>query len=204
MVKITRKAIAGGTGLLLMAGFAFPGAGVCDAATITYDVNQTIALGTVTGTIQTDGATGVLGGSDFTGWNLMLNGPGASYHLTNSNSVVLSSGSDVTATPANLYFNFSGTDGGLLLFQNGLFSGNFYYCDATSSDACLQGASVTPTTYDGGLGLGFQNALESGNQVIATATPLPSAWTMLIAGLGAFGFLARRGWRRRARAPASA
>ena len=75
MVKITRKAIAGGTGLLLMAGFAFPGAGVCDAATITYDVNQTIDIGTRHGTIQTDGATGVLGSSDFTGWqNLIVNG----------------------------------------------------------------------------------------------------------------------------------
>ena len=43
-------------------------------------------------TIQTDGVTGVLGSADIVGWNLELNGPWASFNLTNSSSVVLVGG----------------------------------------------------------------------------------------------------------------
>lgn len=39
-------------------------AGAAQAAPITYQVNRTIGLGSVTGSIETDGATGVLGGAN--------------------------------------------------------------------------------------------------------------------------------------------
>ena len=51
---------------------------VFDAAAITYNVDQTIGAGTVTGDIQTHGTTGVLDNANIIAWNLELNGVGAS------------------------------------------------------------------------------------------------------------------------------
>ena len=149
--------------------------GVSQAATITYIIDQTIGAGSVVGSITTDGNTGVLTPSDFVAWDLKLNGNGGvSYVITNSDAgaVAWGGGSDVTATATNLYFNFSGSDNGFLVFQDGQGSGNHYYCDATSSADCYQGASVVPGYYkDASAILGFS---ETGNQIIASAPgPVP-------------------------------
>jgi hypothetical protein len=42
-----------------------------------------------------------------------------------NDSAVRIVGSDVRASPAQLLFNFSGGDNGYLLFQTGLFSGEY-------------------------------------------------------------------------------
>jgi hypothetical protein len=77
-----------------------------------------------------------------------LNGVGASFNLTNSNSGVFVSGSDVTATVTDLFFNYSGTDNGHLLFQVSFGNGFNYYCDSASLTAlCFQGASVVPQEF---------------------------------------------------------
>ncbi len=180
-------------GLAMVA--ALVGVGPCAAASITYSVDQTIGAGSVVGTIQTDGAIGVLGTGDFTAWNLTLNGVGASSVIKNSdfNAAILVQGADVTATASDLYFNFSGPDGGLLLFQDGLFSGTLYYCDAASSGTCYQGATVTPQSI---FDASAQNVAAGGNQIIGVAaTPLPATWTMLICGSVGLGFFAYRGTR---------
>ena len=181
------------TGFRVMVALAATllGAGVCNAGPITYQVNQTIGGGSVFGTIQTDGATGVLGPADFIAWNLDLNGVGATFNITNANSVVFLTGSDVTATATDLFFDFSGSDGGLLLFQQGLFSGAHYYCDASSTGACLQGASVTPQTF---ADPSFQNVAATGSQVIGTAAAIPEPATLALfgAGLTGLGLMRRR------------
>jgi hypothetical protein len=159
-------------------------AGSSGATSITYDVDQTIGLGSVTGTIQTDGNTGPLGAGDITGWNLELNGVAASYGLTNSDSSVYVVGSDLTATTTHLYFDFSGSDNGYLLFQVVEFSGNNYYCNATSSAVCLQGKSVAPQSFSDP---SFQNAPALGVQVIASAVPEPAAWATMLLGMAAIG-----------------
>jgi len=46
---------------------------VCCSADITYDVDQTVGIGSVKGFIETDGTTGVLGASNILNWNLLLN-----------------------------------------------------------------------------------------------------------------------------------
>ena len=58
----------------------FGAAGVLPAAAdvIIYNVNRTVVLGSVTGTITTDGTVGTLATNDITSWNLTLNGPAAS------------------------------------------------------------------------------------------------------------------------------
>src|SRR5581483_1130915 len=116
--------------------------GAALAAPITYNVNQTIGLGGVTGTIQTDGTIGTLATGNFTAWDLTLNGDGATYHITNADSVVLVVGTSATATATDISFNYSGGSGDFLLFQQGLFSGTHYWCNATTNGTCFQGASV--------------------------------------------------------------
>ncbi len=163
----------------------FGAAESCIASPITYDIDQTIGEGSVTGTIQTDGATGILSSTDIIGWNLELNGVGASFNLTNSNSGVFVSGSDVTATATDLLFNYSGTDNGHLLFQVSFGDGFNYYCDSPSlTTLCLQGASVVPQFFTD---LSAQFASLTGNQIIATvpssAVPEPAAAALLGSGL---------------------
>jgi hypothetical protein len=175
----------------------FLGVGVCSAATIIYNVNQTIGAGSVTGTIQTDGATGVLAAADITGWNLQLNGVGASFNLTNATSGVFVSGSDVTATATDLFFNYSGGDNGYLLFEVIFGSGSHYTCNATSNGVCAQGASVVPQLFSDP---SAQFASLTGNQIIGIAAaggvPEPSTWAMMLLGFAGLGFAFRQSRRK--------
>jgi hypothetical protein len=167
------------------------------AATIIYNVNQTIGAGSVTGTIQTDGATGVLAAADITGWNLQLNGVGASFNLTNATSGVFVSGSDVTATTTDLFFNYSGGDNGYLLFEVNFGSGSHYTCNATSNGVCAQGASVVPQLFSDP---SAQFAPLAGNQIIGIAAaggvPEPSTWAMMLLGFAGLGFAFRQSRRK--------
>ena len=49
-----------------------------------YNVNETIGLGAVVGTITTDGATGTISPSDFTAWGLQLVGLGVTTIITSA------------------------------------------------------------------------------------------------------------------------
>lgn len=153
-------------------------------AGITYQVDRTIGLGSVVGTITTDGALGVLAGSDITAFNLHLNGLGVSLDISNPSAGAYIVGSDVTATAQNLLFNFSGTDAGILLFQVNLSSGHNYYCLNTNSGTCLLSESVVPEYYTDP---SAQFAVQTGNQVIGTAVPEPGTLAIGIAGLGLLG-----------------
>jgi hypothetical protein len=70
---------------------------------IVYTVNQTEGAFTVTGTITTDGAIGVLSSADIVGWNLMLN----SITLNTGNSTMLLVGDALSATTGQLTFDFT-------------------------------------------------------------------------------------------------
>lgn len=166
--------------------------GAVQATPITYDVNQTIGAGGVVGTIETDGTIGTLGNGNFLAWDLTLNGVGASFHITQADSVVHVVGSDTTATAADLFFNYSGADDGYLLFQQGLFSGMHYWCNATSLGTCFQGATVVPEAFNSP---SAQNEPRVGNQLIATAAanvPEPGSLALLGAALAGMGLARRR------------
>jgi len=157
---------------LLIGAFAFTATLSAQAPSTTYIVNQTIGNGSVVGEIVTDGKVGVLSASDIVGWNLNLNGVGASAVLTSAGgtSTVLFSGSDLTTTNQGLFFNFSGTDGGYLGIQDSqeIYSGSRYVCENTTWSGCKPGASVVPGTYTDS---SAQFALESGVQELGSAGP---------------------------------
>lgn len=195
-------------GLLIgAAALAVAGAASQANASITYDVNQTIGAGSVTGTITTDGAIGVLSASDFTAWNLLLTGAGgATFVLTNGSSGVEvgnisdpfnpNAGTpDLTADAQNIYFNFDGLDGGYLGFQTlPLYGGQNYWCNASLGNNfdCATGKTVVPVN---AFDPSTQTALASGNQIIASvaggAVPEPAGWAMMLLGFGGLGALIR-------------
>jgi hypothetical protein len=196
-----RNALAGGA--LAAALFAAGAA----SANITYSVNRTIGAGGVTGTITTDGATGVLATGDFVDWNLTLKGAGgATFNLDSGNSGVLvgnsadpfnpnAGNSDVTADASHIYFNFDGSDKGYLGFQHTpFFTGQHYWCLAAANESfdCVTGAeTVAPVAF---ADTSTQMALESGNQIIASvgSAPEPSTWAMMLLGVASVGAVFRR------------
>ncbi len=176
-------------------------AGAAAASNITYNVNETVLNGSVTGQITTDGATGVLTGGDIVSWNLLLQGGGASYTLTNLNSVVLNYGTngffgppsvDVTATATQLLFNYSGPDAGYFAFQTfPAYGGQHYWCNATHNQGfdCAPGESVVPVLYSDPTSQ--YDTGRSGNQVIGvaavTGVPEAAAWLVILVGFTGMG-----------------
>ena len=176
------------------------GAGAANA-NITYNVNQKIGVGGVTGTITTDGTAGLLSNANFLAWNLNLQGNGASFNLTQSNSTVLdyvsgifgANSADVTADTHNIYFNFDGTDGGYLGFQTVPYSGLNYWCNATVTQGfdCIAGGETVAPIYAFDPSTQFQGY--SGNQIIASVgVPEPSTWAMMLIGVTGLGAMMRR------------
>ena len=84
------------------------------ATNITYGLSRTIGAGTVTGFIETDGTLGVLATANLVDWQLTLTSPslagGSPQFIEKSNPNVFAaaiSGSGVTASATDLYFDFS-------------------------------------------------------------------------------------------------
>ena len=184
-----RKSKTRRNGLLLSAalGTMLLG-GEAALANIVYNVDRTVGMGSVTGTITTDGNTGTLGLGDFLAWNLTLNGVDASYTINNTDSVIWGDPfGDVTATATDLYFNFSGSTGDII-FQEGESSGSHYYCDQAGATACFQGESDVPQYYTDS---SAQIVGRTGTQVIGSvggAVPEPSTWALMLLGFAGLGY----------------
>lgn len=172
---------------------------VSSAASITYNVDQTVGAGGVTGTIQTDGTIGTLGQIDITSWNLLLNNGTATFDLTNLNSGVTVFQSDLTATSTQLLFNFDNNDSGYLFFAatNSPFQ---YWCPQTAGPSCTlqpnsgEDLAVLPgftdeqfTTYTG-----KQGVIASVSDPVTTpqdsAVPEPSTFSFLGLGVATLAF----------------
>jgi hypothetical protein len=189
----------------LVACVALFGVSQAEASTI-YDVNDTAGSLSVTGTITTDGTIGVLGSGDILAWSLIISGSGTpTPAMTSSNTNLLGlSESDLTATADALVFNYSGVDGGALIFatSGGPFLGFVGWiapspsCLLNHTSGCLYLEDKTSLPVASG------EADRSGDLTIATLapTPLPAALPLFGAGLGLMGLLARR--RKRKSAPA--
>jgi hypothetical protein len=169
--------------------------GTASAANITYAVDDYVGtFGHLTGTVVTDGTTGVLSASNFLTWTLNVQGDGATDVLTNLNSGVYINGTSTTATATNILFDFANTLPSYLLFQKNFSSGNSYVCAASTpfpSTPCYQGASLVPQSYTSP---SSQYSLPEGNVIVASVAgvPEPAAWALMIGGFGLIGSASRR------------
>ena len=173
----------------VLSGTILSAAIFASASRVTYNIDRTIGAGSVTGFIETDGAIGVLTAADFVDWNLLLFDGTSNFTLlgplSGNNSVVFVQGADTEAFGTFLLFNFSGIDNGVFLFQQGLFSGNHYYCDATQPgrQCRFPGETVVPISVTAG----YQNADLHGVMVLGNAdgtTPEPGSCALLLLGVG--------------------
>lgn len=88
-------------------------------ATVIYNVDRAVGPGMITGTIETNGAIGALTSADIIDWNLTIDADGdptTSGQLLgpisgNNSSITFLTGSPLTATPTELFFDFSLPDG---------------------------------------------------------------------------------------------
>jgi hypothetical protein len=173
----------------------------------------------ISGTITTDGDTGILSASDITSWHIVDTSSNAHFQFTlkQLNSTVSLAGSALTATTTQLLFDFSSITDSLLNFSSpNFFGGSGGYsvqlCDATGT--CLnQNLSpdhsvilvvfIAPGCCSGGA-----PTLESGVTQIAAAglppVPEPSTWAMMLVGFASLGFLACSRRKRAAAAVAAA
>ena len=177
----------------LALGATLPGAQSA-SADVVYEVDQTIGLGSVVGTLTTDGAAGTLALGDILSWNLTLNGVGASGGLNPINSITESFGPDLglSVVGSDLYFNYSDPTGSNFLIQiSPGESGATFWCNASYSGGCDEGKSVVPVFYTD---LSSQFVSATGNQVIGVSgVPEVSTWAMMLAGFATLGVA---GWRR--------
>jgi hypothetical protein len=155
---------------------------------IVYDVNLAIGAGGVVGTITTDGNVGVIGASDILAWNLTVTGNGGvTFNFVNANSLVEVGNNtdvfnpdagtlDLTADATNIYFNFSGTDGGYLGFQTPPPYGGEYYVSfgANNQSDTYQGIALVPVDYSDPSTI---TEAEAGNQIIASVPSVPPPGT---------------------------
>ena len=106
--------------------------GAASAMADTYSINRTPgAVGSVVGSITTNGTYGILSNSNISNWDLVLTDAGGSFHLfgplSGNNSAILISGSGLSATASELDFDFA--TAGFMLIQNpSIGSGMDYWC----------------------------------------------------------------------------
>lgn len=178
------------------------------SANITYNVNRTIGGGSVSGFIVTNGALGTLSDANLVDWQLTVSapnlqgGPNSFIQMSNPGNNFLGvsiSGTAVSATASDLYFNFGvGNDSFLVFYSlNNAATAISYWCLTAGPISC--NGETPPSENIGFDANGQSNAAsefrgQAGNVSIASvsAVPEPETYAMMLAGLGLLGFAARR------------
>jgi hypothetical protein len=175
---------------VFLAGVAW----LATAGTI-YTVNDTIGSGSVTGTIETDGAIGTLATADILDWNLVANYGSGSFDLegplSGANSGVLIYGAGVSGSATQLIFDWNGAASAMLFQAPSIGSGSDFWClDASSNGGCVGNPASDTVGLDSG---SEQVAERSGTEVIGTSSasttvPEPSSLGLVLFGAAAVLF----------------
>lgn len=171
------------------------------ASAITYNINRTVGLGSVTGFIETDGTIGALQAGNIVNWEITIASPnvrgGSPDTFGALGNHVYLRGTSLVASAAGISFNFDTSLDIFILTKNPLGFGNSW-CLGSAFVVCQGGIFQGHETISlNGVGSNEELALRSGTQVIATAVtpvPVPPALAFMaavFAGIGLFGFRRR-------------
>ena len=169
-------------------------AGKATADSITYHIDVPVGVGSVMGTITTDGDLGTLLNGDITSWNLTLNDGTGTATLSSSNPAdsVFISGGSLSASAGSLFFDFNGS-GSFVNFngpspgcppQWSIRTGGGTSCNGTTDDQ-MGVSAVLPA------GEGVYSGTLSGVQELGVI-PEPSALFLLGSGLLFVGIVSRK------------
>ncbi len=179
-----------------------------NANPITYTVaDQLAGIGTagysdLYGSITTDGTLGTLSQTNIIDWSLTVNDNSKQYSLLgplsgNTSGLVLG-GTDLSATPTSLLFDFSDTNLGVLSFFLDHISPRldviiWWLTYNGSNGSCGSQTCIRITDYSE-LMENYGSGSIFGDTPIATvaATPEPSTWAMMLIGFAGIGFMAYR------------
>ena len=167
---------------------------------ITYNVNNAVGGGSISGTIETDGTTAVLGSGNILDWNLLLNDGTGTFTdkgpLSGNNSqLYFTATTNLTATATQLLFDFSGPSGGVMFQNPTIGSAMNFWCMQVGSSVCVDATFVGEGVF---VSTTLQTSGFAGNQVIGTATSsVPEPTSLGMIGLGAAALVARRVFARR-------
>ncbi len=181
--------VAGVRGLALLS-FVVGAASLCSAATLTFDVNQTIGANSLTGTITTiAGVVGALTSADIVSSDLTFDGTLEIIDPTGADSFL--SGDDLTETASALYFNYEGTDTGVFDVDydyTGPGSQTVWFNVTVSANGTFAPDGVSNIQFESGA---FNEVGVFGNVAIAeaAAVPEPSASQLTLGGLVILGLL---------------
>ena len=166
------------------------------AADIVYHVNNKVGVGSVTGTITTDGTTGILFTFDIVAFNLTLNDGTGTATLTRgvNGGTVFVSGGSLTATATDLMFNFN-TSGTFVNFFTSPGCQPIWTLRTSGGSACnMVSGTVSSVQATSTTGPATISEIGAGTVTIGTTTviPEPSSVGLMVAGLASLIGLRKR------------
>jgi PEP-CTERM motif len=161
------------------------------ASATVYDVDVTLGLLQVSGSITTDSAVGVLSASDITAFSIFMTDGINSVTIAGPPFVSVS-GTAFTATTSGLFFDFSATPTDYLELFNSAITGTL--CFNGPGGDCSGSPSTLELVFQNGFPqVVFDPIPMSGNVQFAVASvPEPTTWAMMLLGFAGIGSMAYR------------